>query len=367
MRAWPWAAVVALLLVTAASCLDRAPSHRANAQPQAVAPEKPPAAKEEPAASPAKPAAEGEKSAEKTTHEVILEHADRVRYDDKTKEYALVGDVVLRHEDGVLRAQTLRMNSETKKGLATGDLSFADQQSVVTANRLEIDFDARIAVFEGDVRMVTQKKPENPEAKGAAAGTAAPAAEGKGEGTSAQPAPEATSETASKGEAAPPGAEAKKGAGSKEQGEEAEPFKEYWEERTEIRCPELEYFYHEHRAVARNGITARQKDRTGRADEAEYTDDDQRLVLTGNVEMKNEKGETFRAKKITISIADDWLEAEGVVGSRFLVEEEGKKAGEEKGAEGTKAKASGATPSAPAPAPSAPAAETSPPKEKPSQ
>jgi lipopolysaccharide assembly outer membrane protein LptD (OstA) len=360
MRAWLWGAVVAFLLITAASCLDRAPLHRANAQAQAVAPEKLPAPKEEAAASPAKPAAEAEKPAEKTTHEVILEHADRAHYDNKTKEYMLAGDVVLRHEDGVLRAQTLRMNSETKKGVATGDLSFADKQSVVTASRLEIDFDARIAVFKGDVRMVTQKKPENREAKGKAAKPAAgsPTIETQSEGAPAKPAGGAKGESAAKSEAASPATQAKNET-QPNQGEEIKPFKEYWEERTEIQCPELEYFYREHRAVAREGITARQKDSTGRADEAEYTDDDQRLVLSGNVEMKNEKGETFRAKKITISIAEDWLEAEGITASRFLVEEE-KKAGEEKAAGGAEAKAKGA-------APSAPAAETSQPKEKPSQ
>ena len=358
MRAMRWAATGALVLATAVSCLDRAPSHRANAQAQAApsaaeksaakeqaapsAPEASAQKEQAPAASAPKPAAAGEKAAEKTTHEVILEHADRVHYDNKSKEYAITGDVVLRHEDGVLRAQSLHMNSETKKGVATGDLSFADQQTVVTADRLEIDFDARIGVFKGDVRMVTQRKPEKTETKGEAKepGAAAPAAsQPKDSEAQAQPASETKNAEA---KAAPAGAAAKE-AGSNGTGEEVKPFKEYWEERTEIRCPELEYFYREHRAVARKGITARQKDRTGRADEAQYTDDDEMLVLSGNVEMKTEKGETFHAKKVTISIAQDWLEAEGITGSRFLVEEkEGEKgkAGEEKAKAGeAKAKA----------------------------
>ncbi|UCH36518.1 MAG: hypothetical protein JSV65_09240 [Armatimonadota bacterium] len=295
MRVWSWAAAGAILLVTAVSCLSRAPSHRANAQPTAAAPAQPAAPADENAAATA-PAAADETGGDKKTEEVLLEHADRVRYDNKTKEYTLTGDVVLRHEDGVLRAQTVRMNSDTKKGVATGDLSFADEETTLTAERLEIDFDARIGLFKGDVRLVTQKKPEAEEGPAAAGGEQEQA-----------PAPGAESE----GETA--------GAG---EDEEAKPFSEYWEERTEIRCPELEYSYREDRAVARGGITARQKDRTGRADEAVYTDQDEMLVLSGSVEMKNERGETLRADKMTISIKDEWLEAEGAADSRFLIEEE---------------------------------------------
>lgn len=312
MRAWPWAAAGALLLVTAVSCLNRSPSHRANAQPQttAPAPEQPPAGGEAAPAAGAKPAPAGEQAPEKTTHEVILDHADRVRYDNKTKDYTLTGDIVLRHEDGVLRAQTLRMNSETKKGVATGDLSFADKQTTVTANRLEIDFDARVALFKDDVRLVTQKKPEPGEAKTEAGESANGAAAATAEAAPAEPA---------EGKTEGPPAEPAKGSGD---GEEAKPFREYWKDRTEIRCPELLYYYRDDRAVARGGITARQKDQRGRADEAVYTDKDELLVLSGNVEMENDRGETFRARKVTVSIAEDWLEAEGISDSRFLVEEE---------------------------------------------
>jgi lipopolysaccharide assembly outer membrane protein LptD (OstA) len=354
VRVWSWAAAGALVVVTAVSCLDRSPSHRANAQPTTPAAQQP-AAKPSPAPENTKtpaPAAgaKTEGAPEETTHEVILEHADRVRYDNKTKDYSLTGDVVLRHEEGVLRAQTVQMNSETKKGFAIGNLSFADQQTTLTANRMEIDFDARTAVFKGDVRMVTQKKPEATAEPGEAAPpgkAAAPGAEAK----QAEAKPEAVGDKApqSKDQAA---------TDAKDKREQEKPFREYWQDRTEIRCPELEYSYREHRAVARGGITARQKDRTGRADEAVYTDRDEMLVLSGNVEMKSERGETFRAKQITISVKEDWLEAEGAFGSRFLVEEENKegegKPGEKPpaGAKGTEGK----TPSAPAPA-GAPAKE----------
>jgi lipopolysaccharide assembly outer membrane protein LptD (OstA) len=279
VRTWSWAAAGVLLAVIAASCLDRGPSHRADARPQAAA-----------AATPAEPAPGGgtaaaapkPEPANHTTDEVVLEHADRVRYDRRTQQYELTGGVVVRHEDGVLRAQTMRLNRETKKGDAGGDLSFTDGRTVVTAQRLEIDFDAREVVFKGEVRLVTQK----------------------------QPAPKSGAEK-------PAGAVAAKAPDEQEQ-----PFREYWRDRTEIRCPQLVYNYRDHRALARGGVSARQKDRTGRADEAVYTDQDELLVLTGKVEMKNERGQTFRADKITVSVKEDWLEAEGGVASRLLVEQE---------------------------------------------
>ena len=351
MRVWSWAAAAALIAVTAVSCLDRSPSHRANAQATPSAAQEPaakPSAPAENAKTPSSPAAgsaaNAEAAPEETTHEIILEHADRVRYDNKTKDYSLTGGVVLRHEDGVLRAQTVQMNSETKQGFAVGDLSFADQQTTLTANRMEIDFDARTAVFKGDVRMVTQKKPEATGESGETAQPGTPASPGA-DTKQAEAKPEAAGDQAAvqpKDQAA---------ADAKDKSEKEKPFKEYWQDRTEIRCPELEYSYREHRAVARGGITARQKDRTGRADEAVYTDRDELLVLSGNVEMKNERGETFRAKKITISVKEDWLEAEGAIGSRFLVDEE--KEGEGKG--GEKAPAAGKGAEGKAPSPPAPA------------
>jgi lipopolysaccharide assembly outer membrane protein LptD (OstA) len=334
VRAWSWIAAGSLLLVAAVSCLERTPSHRANAQPKTEAASPAPAETGGAAATSEKAQPAGDNAGEKTTEEIILEHADRVRYDNKTKWYTLTGDIVLRHEDGVLHAQTLRMNSETKKGEATGDLSFADEQTTLTADRLEIDFDARVAVFKGNVRMVTQRKPA------------------AGEESAAAPAePLAATEPAAK----PPGDEAKATAATGGNGdEEVKPFREYWKDRTEIRCPELTYYYREDRAVATGGITARQKDLNGRADEAVYTDKDELLVLSGNVQMENERGETFHARKITVSIADDWLEAEGATGSRFLVEEEKGKAGSEPAAS-TKEQPASESAQPPGPKPAKPA------------
>lgn len=338
MRTWSWIAAAALLVVTAVSCLDRTPAHRASAQPKSEA-DAAALAQTEGAAAAAdtgKPA--DAKADEKTTEEIILEHADRVRYDNKTKWYTITGDIVLRHEDGVLHAQSVRLNSETKKGEATGDLSFADEQTTLTADRLEIDFDARIGVFKGNVHMVTQRKPKD----GTAAGEAGKPADASQPAAKEQPA---------KDQPAP--------AANDKQDEETKPLREYWEDRTEIRCPELAYYYREDRAVATGGITARQKDSSGRADEAVYTDKDELLVLSGNVEMKNERGETFRAKKITVSIAEDWLEAEGAIGSRFLVEEEKEKPAVESAAP-TNGKVS---PESPKPAGEKPASEPAKPAE----
>ena len=326
MRAWPWVAAGALVAVAGVSCLDRAPSQPASAQPKAQAPTDQPAAGAK--AEPVKPQPAAAQAEEKKTHEVVLEHADRWRYDNKTKEYELVGGIVVRHEDGVLRAQTMRLNRETKKGYATGDLSFADEQTRITADRMDIDFDAREAVFKGDVRMVAQKKPatqpagkpeEQTNARKEPGAAAEPATQpaGKPEGqANARNEPGAAAEPATQPAGKP------SAAGAKGNDQEVKPFREYWSDRVEIRCPELAYSYRDNRAVARGGVTARQKDRSGRADEATYTDDDEMLVLSGNVEMTDERGQTFHADKITISVGQDWVEALGAVSGRFLVEEE---------------------------------------------
>ena len=79
MRTWSWIAAAALLVVTAVSCLDRTPAHRASAQPKSEADAAAPAQVEGAAASPDTGQQAGAKADEKTTEEIILEHADRVR------------------------------------------------------------------------------------------------------------------------------------------------------------------------------------------------------------------------------------------------------------------------------------------------
>jgi len=235
-----------------------------------------------PAAAPSAGAQAPAKAGEEKTHDVFLEHADRLRRDEKTGDVVVVGKpVVLKHEDGIFTANEIRFNEKTKLGKATGPPAFKDPESSVTSDALEFDLDKRLAVFKGHVTMVVQRKK--------------------------QPAP------------APAAAE--KGGQKAKEEEKTESIEAYAGEPTTITCDRLEYYYREKRAVAAGNVKAVQKRGTAEAESATFLVNDEVLTVAGNVRMTTDKGETFRCDKITISLKDNWLEAEGQVASHFKVTE----------------------------------------------
>jgi len=230
------------------------------------------AAAQTPEAEAPPPKASPAKAAEDKTHDVYLEHADRLRRDENTGEVVVVGKPVrLTHEDAVFTANEITFNEKTKLGRAAGAPTFKDPESSVTSDALEFDFDKRLAAFQGHVTLVVRKK--------------------KSEG----------------------------GAGEKK---DEESIGAYAGEPTTITCDRLEYYYREKRAVAAGGVKAVQKKGTAEADRATFLVNDELLVVAGNVRMRTDKGETFRCEKITISLKDNWLDAEGQVASRFKITED---------------------------------------------
>lgn len=239
-------------------------------------PASPPAAPAPPAKQPA--AQEGQK-------DIYLDHADRIRVNNRTHDVEVTGAVALRHEDARFFADLIRFNTQTKLGTATGNLRFQDRETTITGSQVNIDFRERRAAFVGNVVMVTQKQPE------------AAALEGK------QP-------------AAPPREKAGNHA------DEDRPLRSYREQKSTITCSRLEYSYRDKQAVASGGVKAVQRDRTAYGDKAVYSEQEDTLLITGNVRVENTKGETFRCDRVLISLGEDWLEAQGGVASHFLVKDE---------------------------------------------
>lgn len=216
-------------------------------------------------------------------HDIVLEHADTYRYDEKSTAVELAGDVVLRHEDGTLRCAKIVFNTKTKQGQANGNPTFADPRHTVSGEVLFIDFKARVAGFRGGVKVVRWPKERQSSASGSAASA---------------------------------------GQGDSKQGEKEKRLAEYEKEKTVITAEEVQYYYREKRVVAKGKVKAEQEKRTTWADEATYTDADELLIVKGNVRLQTSEGESFQCSKATVSLRENWIEAEGPITSRFRVSEE---------------------------------------------
>ena len=264
-----------------------------------------------------KPPAVAEKKEAPKDKDVYLDHADRIRVNNKTHDVEVSGDVVLRHEDARFFADLIKFNTKTKLGTATGSPRFQDKQSTVTAQRVEINFKERWAAFAGGVAMITQKQPEPPP-PGTPAKPGEPAAPAAGEQV-AKPAPAPEQPSAKSDQTKPNG---------KDEEQKDRPLESYWEEKTTITCDRLEYSYRDKRAVASGAVKAVQKDQTAYGDRAVYDEQEDTLLVTGNVRLHNEQGENFRCDRVMISLKDDWLEAEGGVASHFVVKEEEEEEGQ---------------------------------------
>ena len=88
------------------------------------------------------------------------------------------------------------------------------------------------------------------------------------------------------------------------------------EEKTVIECNELKLFTKNSDSLSQGGVIVTQKDKSAKADQAEYLDQEKNIILTGNVFM-NKEGEWIKTKKIIVSIKDETFEAFGGVETEF--------------------------------------------------
>ena len=245
-------------------------------------------------------AQEAAPQAEEQDQRVNIDHADRMRYDGQKKLFFLTGNVRMTHQDATLFCDQAEYNEDADTARAVGHLRVTSPENNLTGDLVTADFGRKLIVITGNVHLVTQRKPKEQPAAGAEA-TPAPA----GPPPAAPPA-EPT------GQAETPASE------------RPERFRGYQEKLTTITCERIDYWYDEKRLIATGNVKAVQEDKTVTADDAVYEEELDRLVLTGNpvrVVMKN--GNQFETPKATISVEEDWVEAE-TVRAVMQREEEGK-------------------------------------------
>jgi len=173
----------------------------------------------------------------------------------------LLGGVVIKHGDTVIKAQEAYYNRTQGTASASGGVTVADPETTITAERLAVDLNARKAALEGGVRIVYKPKPkESPADK-----------QGKPAG-----------------------------------------LREKVREEAVITCARLEYYYRQKRAVATGSVKFVQGKRLLTADTCMFFQKQQVAVLVGNVSGEDEKGQTYTANalKLVLKEDDEYVEAE---------------------------------------------------------
>ncbi|MBC7287661.1 MAG: hypothetical protein H5T86_06365 [Armatimonadetes bacterium] len=265
---------------------------------------------------------------EEEKDKVVVEHADKLRYDGDKKVYRLEGNVRIRHKDSVLTCDWAEYYEDTDTAVARGHLLLMDPETSVTGDVIKIDFTDEVAEIEGNVVIVSEKKKEQKEEGGAPAQPAVGGAEKNqavsGKTPNNQPAPASGKSLAAGNQAASQNQD-----GNNQTAEEKKPttIKEYRERKTTVYCTKVKYRYTEGQRYAwiSGPIRAEQKDRTAWAERAEYDVDDGVLKLTGNVRVKTAEGDEFQCPAATVSVDEEWLRAEKVTGIAIR-----KKKGQEK-------------------------------------
>jgi lipopolysaccharide assembly outer membrane protein LptD (OstA) len=89
--------------------------------------------------------------------------------------------------------------------------------------------------------------------------------------------------------------------------------------KTTVTCERLVILLRERDMEARGKVTVTQKGRTATGDRATYTDKQKRIVVTGNVHMRDEDGNKIRADQVIISLIEETFEARGNVETEFRI------------------------------------------------
>ncbi len=222
-----------------------------------------PARAADPPAEPSGSAAQSEKEPKK----VQIKWADHLRKEGSI--YHLSGNIVLVQDDVTMTMDKCDYNDAENTAVASGHLKIVDPESTLTGDSVQADFDQKLAQVIGNVTIVTQRKQK-----------------------------EAEEETT-------PTEDEKSGSVS-----------EYREKKTTITCPKIDYYYADDKkqAMVYGPLKAVQEDKTVYADQADYDGIEEQVILKGNVRLVMESGSEFRCPKATISLNDDWVEAQDIQG-----------------------------------------------------
>jgi lipopolysaccharide assembly outer membrane protein LptD (OstA) len=187
--------------------------------------------------------------------------ADQVVWNRKKDKAKLIGNVVLTQGDTVLKANMVDYDEASQSAVAQGSPHVINPQNDLTGDTIQVDFGKKAAVVKGNVKVISRPK-------------------------------ETTQATQT----------------------DKKSLKDQWKDPMTLLCDQVEYFYKAKRMVASGNLKIIQKDRNAVAEQAVYTQKDEKVVLTGHVKCDDSKGQTFSSPKVTISLkqGDDWLEAEKV-------------------------------------------------------
>lgn len=226
------------------------------------------------------PASGGEKrSADKTEPKKkrqIKVVAGHWQYDNKKMIHVLtpsetIKQVTIREvgEDYEMVADRIEYDDRNSIATGTGHLHFSNPDTTIVGDLLVVDFDQKKAVLTGNVKLTSHGKE------------------------------------------------------TEEKTDEELPLKEqYRKKKTVVTCDKLEYWYKEKRAVATGNLQFEQGDRHGTARTATYLEIDDVLLLEGDVQVTNKKGETAKAPQVVIDNKKDTMTADQGVEITFFVEEE---------------------------------------------
>ena len=259
----------------------------------------------------APPAANGAEERKEADEPVHIEHADLMSYDPEKNLYFLSGSVHFRHKDTHLYCDEAQYNEDEDTARATGNLKLVQPETTVTGDLITADFGEEVADITGNVRLMTQKKKEEPPPEGEAA----------------------------------PKAEEQPANGN---GEKQDRWEEHKQKLTTVTCEQIRYWYEEKRAIATGNVVAEQEDKKVYGDEAEYVEKEDLLTLKGNpVKAIMENGNQFTTPWIKVEVEGERFWTGGFTGTFRKEKKE-----EEKPAEGQ--------PAPPAEPPAAPPPEPNP-------
>jgi len=224
-------------------------------------------------------------AAQEKVREIAIK-ADKARYNNKTGITTFIGNVVVTQvgEKFEMTAERVEYEEKTDSATATGNLVFRDPDTTITGDKIQAFFAEKKAIISGNVKLSSHGKSTG----------------GEGE---------------------------KQGESLREQ---------YRKKKTTMTCDQIEYLYSEGKATATGNLRFAQEDKKGTAGKAIYLEEEEQILLEGDVEVVNEKGERLRCRRAIIYIKEDSIEAEGVEAT--LIRKEEKKT---KGETATSGKAEG--------------------------
>ena len=93
--------------------------------------------------------------------EVLLESADRIKYDSKAETFIATGQVTAIQGKNRIQCQEINFNLKDNKGVFTGNVVITRDKTEITATTMEGDFDQELYLFSGDVILKKERKEES--------------------------------------------------------------------------------------------------------------------------------------------------------------------------------------------------------------